>query len=213
MKTAPALDSTWRALADEFPPELERTYQGRGGRSFTYIEPRDVMERLDTVLTPSGWQFKASAVNDQVAHGSLSIKVGDEWITREDFGYPNNNADIAESLKEAQSDALRRCAMMFGVARYLYRRDTPHAVPQRPSAPTPIRPAPTTSAGGDEPPWPADEIKSVELVPDESTCPVHHKAWRTNSKGYYCASKVGDGWCQRKPSAAWAASQELVTAG
>jgi hypothetical protein len=47
---------------------------------------------------------------------------------------------------------------------------------------------------------------------DESKCPDHSKEWRSNSKGYYCATKVGDGWCQRKPSAAWAASQELSAA-
>lgn len=31
-------------------------------------------------------------------------------------------------------------------------------------------------------------------------CPVHHKEWRTNSRGFYCATKMPDGsWCQQKP--------------
>lgn len=200
---------TWKELAIEFPPDLERQYTGRGNKVFTYIEPRDVMERLDEVLTPAGWKFEVGAVNDTVAHGSLSIKVGDEWITRQDFGYPNNND--GEALKEAQSDALRRCAMAFGVARYLYRRETAQQSRPRP-VPTPIhRDAP------DEPPWPSEAVSAAQevfagMVVDESECPEHHKAWRSNSKGYYCATKVGDGWCQRKPSKAWVASQELVPA-
>ncbi len=211
----------FEALSAEFPKELERTFQGRGGRSFTYIEPRDVMDRLDSVLTPMGWKFECNPVNDHVAHGSLSIKLDDEWVTREDFGYANNSADDAEHLKEATSDALRRCAMGFGVARYLYRRDTvptSHGNAPKPQPKPELRSVPQD----EEPPFPMAVVADAtfaaaekifgDMLPDESKCPDHGYDWKTNSRGYFCSGKTNGKWCERKPSKAWAAAQELVPA-
>jgi hypothetical protein len=64
-------------------------------------------------------------------------------------------------------------------------------------------------------PWtcvPVAEAIFADMIVDESHCPDHDKAWRQNSKGYYCSTKVGDGWCKRQPSKAWQATQELIPA-
>lgn len=36
-----------------------------------------------------------------------------------------------------------------------------------------------------------------QLVPPQ--CPDHGKPWRNGQRGAYCATRVGDGWCQRHP--------------
>lgn len=68
--------------------------------------------------------------------------------------------------------------------------------------------------GGDEPPPYGDApAQAAQHAPagnggDGGQCPVHHKAWRSGARGYFCATKVGDGWCQEHPSKAWVAGQE-----
>lgn len=48
---------------------------------------------------------------------------------------------------------------------------------------------------------------TVEGMP---VCAVHNKAFRKNSRGYYCSGKMPDGgWCNEKPDRAWLAAQEL----
>ncbi|MFQ3650102.1 MAG: Rad52/Rad22 family DNA repair protein, partial [Gemmataceae bacterium] len=51
----------------------------------------------------------------------LQIRVGDEWITKEDVGGPSEQPDEGDRRKAAFSDALKRAAVKFGIGRYLYR--------------------------------------------------------------------------------------------
>jgi hypothetical protein len=51
---------------------------------------------------------------------TLSIKVGDAWISKEDGG---ENSDI-EPVKGGLSDAFKRAAVSWGIGRYLYGLDT-----------------------------------------------------------------------------------------
>lgn len=232
-------DNIWDQLSDPFPAGVVKERQGPKQHAdactkqygqctqrhmmLSYVDARDVAERLDHVLTPARWSFRTEAVpNTNVVHGSLAISVeGDQWTVREDHGYPNSDSD-EEPLKSATSDALKRCAVMFGIGRHLY--DDNH--PQRPAA-APRKPAaaPRMSEqdernlmAPDEPPWPADmtavaqEVFGAEIVGDESKCPDHGYAWKTNSRGYFCSGKTKGEWCKRRPSPAWAASQELQPA-
>lgn len=46
---------------------------------------------------------------------------------------------------------------------------------------------------------------------DEGTCPYHHKPWRQNARGWYCASKNDDGrWCDEHPTQAWAQAHKVA---
>jgi len=83
-----------------------------------YIESRAVMARLDEVCG-AFWQsdFEKILVGDKEAFQCrLSIKIGDEWITRTDA------AEISdfESVKGGHSNALKRAAVQWSIARYLY---------------------------------------------------------------------------------------------
>lgn len=73
------------------------------------------MDRLDEVCEPQNW--KDSYRDD---HGTtmctLSIKIGDEWVSKEDG---SGDTDV-EAEKGAVSKALVRAAVKWGIGRYLY---------------------------------------------------------------------------------------------
>lgn len=80
-----------------------------------YIDARTVMERLDSVVGMAGWQDRYEF------HGIrtvcyLSIKIGDEWITKSDGA---GDSDI-EGEKGGISDAFKRAAVKWGMGRELY---------------------------------------------------------------------------------------------
>lgn len=73
------------------------------------------MDRLDEVCGPANWQDRYEF------HGPrticyLSIRVDGEWITKADGA---GDSDV-EAEKGAISDALKRSAVKWGIARYLY---------------------------------------------------------------------------------------------
>lgn len=145
--------SVWDILAEPFPPEAVKERQGpkqhQGAcdkqygqcrlqhKMLSYVDARDVEARLDDAVTPAGWDFMATIAQGNVVHGTLVLFVGDRAVTRQDYGYPNGDDD-AEPLKSAVSDAIKRCAVQFGVGRHLY---TDNKVTRRPAASRPAEPA------------------------------------------------------------------------
>lgn len=108
-------------LAAAFPPENiswrvgSTTQDKKKGMALAFIDARDVMDRLDAVCGPENWQDRYEF------HGPrticyLSIRIGDEWITKADGA---GDSDV-EAEKGAISDALKRAAVKWGVGRYLY---------------------------------------------------------------------------------------------
>jgi hypothetical protein len=90
------------------------------GMALAYIDARTVMDRLDTVCGPAGWQCR------YVMEGSktvceIGIKCGDEWVWKADGA---GDSDI-EAEKGALSDAFKRSAVRWGIGRYLYNLKSP----------------------------------------------------------------------------------------
>ena len=85
------------------------------GMALAYIDARDVMERLDEVCTPPGWANRYPHATGKTVC-AIGIKVGDEWIWKEDGA---GDSDI-EAEKGALSDAFKRAAVRWGIGRYLY---------------------------------------------------------------------------------------------
>jgi hypothetical protein len=90
------------------------------GMALAYVDARTVMDRLDTVCGPAGWQ------NRYVMEGSktvceIGIKCGDEWVWKADGA---GDSDI-EAEKGALSDAFKRAAVRWGIGRYLYNLKSP----------------------------------------------------------------------------------------
>lgn len=121
--TAPDWTAAAEGLQRPFAPEQIKQRKGRKDMIYSYVDARDVAERLDQVVGPNNWSFIPEVVDAEacVVRGLLTI----HGITKGDIGYPNSATDAenpeSEPLKAATSDALKRAAVLFGVGRHLYR--------------------------------------------------------------------------------------------
>jgi hypothetical protein len=101
----------------------------KGVSFLIYIDARTAQEQLDEKFEPQNWAFKWEKVegNQWAVKGIMTVKMDKDsgWIVREDVGYPQenkkkDNLDTTEWLKDAVSDAEKRCAVQFGIGRFLY---------------------------------------------------------------------------------------------
>jgi hypothetical protein len=188
---------TLREPFDQTHTKVVKTKQGE--MSLTYISWSQVADRLDDAAP--GWSFTIRQLGDDWCWGQLTI----DGRTFDNIGYAEN-ADQdwkKEALKDAVSDALKRCAALAGVGRYLYDKDAPRAsqnghTPPRAPAPVqlPTRPiiAPqrSSTAVPDDLDWNnlspvkpgAPVLSGTVAVTDrpslsegENWCPVHGLAW------------------------------------
>jgi hypothetical protein len=115
-----------KLLFAEFPQEAISwraqtvTKDGEKALALAYIDARDVMDRLDSVIGAADWQDRYEF------HGTrtvcyLSIRIGEEWVTKADGA---GDTDV-EGEKGAISDALKRAAVKWGIGRYLYAIEAP----------------------------------------------------------------------------------------
>jgi hypothetical protein len=116
-------------LSAPFPVEMIEWRVGSTNKEKTkclplcYIDARAVMDRLDTVCGPDGWQCNYTHGNGGAWICNLGIKVQDprlvnpnEWLWKADGA----GATDIEGDKGAMSDAFKRAAVRWGVGRYLY---------------------------------------------------------------------------------------------
>lgn len=109
------------------------TKDGTSALALAYIDARDVMNRLDDVCGPAGWQCKYSHANGKTVcdigiriftnsspeldkNGAWKHPTAFEWIWKADGA---GDSDI-EAEKGALSDAFKRAAVRWGIGRYLY---------------------------------------------------------------------------------------------
>jgi hypothetical protein len=125
-------------LAAPFPPEVVQWRVGstnrrkfeakqtdkRRGLPLCYIDARDVMNRLDEVVTPADWQTGHTAMHNGTTCCRLGVLVGERWVWKSDGAgatgdvRDGNEREMAE--KGAYSDALKRAGVLWGIGRYLY---------------------------------------------------------------------------------------------
>ena len=198
------------ALRDPFDTTHKKDIKNKQGQvvaQVDYVGWSQVADRLDEAAP--GWSFTIRQIGDDWCWGTLTI----EGRAFDNIGYAEN-ADMEwkkEPLKDAVSDALKRCAALAGVARYLYDKDSTSA-----HGTGPVRTA--TAAGGSPPSRPAavanpygapkphddpypDDLSDLDK-PRPAGCPVHGTdKVKQNSRGRYCATKLADGtWCQEQPA-------------
>jgi len=114
------------ALAQPFDPaEVKfkpQTISGSRALAVPYVDARVIQDRLDDVLGVMNWQDSYETLSDGVTVlCRLRVRVGGEWVTKEDVGGPSEQPDEGDRRKAAFSDALKRAAVKFGLGRYLYR--------------------------------------------------------------------------------------------
>lgn len=132
------------ALAAPFEGD-EVKVRSQQGRQLHYITARVAMNRLDSVLGPENWWDDYEAFGGGVKC-LLTVRLPDgTTITKAGIGGITPMHDASDSDKTGESDAIKRAAVKFGVARYLYRDGVPDFVADyhgEPSQPEPPRQAP-----------------------------------------------------------------------
>lgn len=90
------------------------------GMALAFIDARDVMDRLDDVCGPGGWQCRYPHANGKTVC-EIGIKADGEWVWKADGA---GDTDV-EKEKGALSDAFKRAAVRWGIGRYLYHLPSP----------------------------------------------------------------------------------------
>jgi hypothetical protein len=122
-------------LAEPFPVSQihwrigARTEDRSRGIALAYIDARDVMKRLDDVCG-TDWQCRYPHITKELVVCEIgllvpaqTVGVDDrqmEWVWRANGAGETN----VEGEKGAMSDAFKRAAVLWGVARYLYHLPT-----------------------------------------------------------------------------------------
>ena len=118
-------------LSDPFPVEdiewrVSRAGTGKKGTFcmvLAYITARAIQKRLDDACGPENWKLeepKMVDVNGKTAFAAgISIRIGDEWVTKWDVSEPTN----IEPAKGGFSGAMKRAGSQWGIGRYLYYLD------------------------------------------------------------------------------------------
>jgi hypothetical protein len=140
------------ALAAPFEPHEVKIRPAQGGRQLHYITARTAMNRLDGVLGPENW-WDEYLPNQNSVLCKLTLRLPDgSTVTKADAGGYAGMADQGDDDKSGFSDAFKRAAAKFGVARYLYRDGVPQFVRERePGVENPSLPAANGSENGHAP--------------------------------------------------------------
>src|SRR4051812_2798702 len=129
------------SLAAPFEPN-EVKVRSTAGRQLHYITARTAMNRLDNVLGPENW-WDEYAPHENSVLCRLTIRLPDgQVLTKADAGGYAGMADSGDDDKSGYSDAFKRAAVKFGVARYLYRDGVPSFTQDGPAPADGRSPAP-----------------------------------------------------------------------
>ncbi len=182
----------WERLAEPTPESEIKWRQGPGGRNLAYVDARYVMDRLDEVCGPENWQARYDWSDGKRLVCSLGVRtsggaLADEWIWKANGA---GETDI-EGEKGAFSDAFKRAAVLFGIARDLYRM-------QPPKSATPIRDAHAAAVASAPPPAPPPiqraPVPPPEQPPSVVTAMISQAVQKTGKSGApYYSITLADG--------------------
>lgn len=105
----------YKALSRPWDKGEVKERKGPGGKMLSYVDARQVQNRLDEVVGTENWQTHFSEVCGNYCC-TLSVKIDGEWISKSDGAGETS----IEGDKGGFSDAFKRAAVSFGIARYLY---------------------------------------------------------------------------------------------
>src|SRR3954447_528241 len=168
------------ALAAPFETHEVKIRASQGGRQLHYITARTAMNRLDNVLGPENWWDEYVPLENSVIC-KLTLRLPDgSTVTKSDAGGYAGMADQGDDDKSGISDAFKRTAAKFGVARYLYRDGVPQFVRDRePGVDSAVPPAPTDNghaSGGQGQNGSGPSAQSTAARPREASVPRSGKA-------------------------------------
>ncbi len=94
---------------------------GNRALALAYVDARCIMDRLDEVVGAAGWADEYTLLPGGEVKCTLRVRLGEEWVAKEDVGGKSEQPDEGDQMKAAFSDGLKRCAVKFGIGRHLYR--------------------------------------------------------------------------------------------
>ena len=106
----------WRVGATNAKKLGCKPLEATKGIALAYIDARDVMERLDSVIGPQYWQCRYPLASGSLLICEIGIKCDGEWIWKANGA---GETDV-EADKGKCSDAFKRAAVLWGIGQYLY---------------------------------------------------------------------------------------------
>lgn len=120
-----------KAIYDDLSAPFEGYYTAEGVYG-PFLSGEQVTKRLNHVLGVGNWMFNVvqfsydAGTDEVVALGELRAFIGGQWVTRQQFGGQKPNRTKGGSIvsfgndhKGAATDAMKKCASLFGVGLYL----------------------------------------------------------------------------------------------
>lgn len=120
-------------ISQKTPAKFIKRRPGPGGMVLEYVEIGYVVNLLNQVF---GWDWDFRILEHQIGKkqvwvkGELTVRIADHAIVKSHFGgseikFNKNNEpiSIADDLKAAVSDCLKKCASLLGIAGDIYWRD------------------------------------------------------------------------------------------
>jgi hypothetical protein len=114
-------------LERPFPKELHKHREGRDGKKLDYIEVQNYVDRLNEAFTYE-WSFELTSreiIGEQIivevkltAAGLIKTGLGGAAITRSEDN--KTVIALADDIKTAEADALKRACRLLGVGAELY---------------------------------------------------------------------------------------------
>jgi recombination DNA repair RAD52 pathway protein len=118
-------------ITQKTPAQFIKSRPGPGGMRLSYVEVGYVISMLNQVF---GYDWDFRILDQQVGkkqvwvRGELTVRVKDHAVTKGQFGGADIKANrqtgepvsIADDLKAAASDSLKKCASMLGIAGDVY---------------------------------------------------------------------------------------------
>lgn len=113
------------------------------GKQLAYVDARYVMDVLDREVGPTNWGTEYNVHADGSVECTIFVNMrGFGQIRKTDVGVPST----IEPVKGAYSDAFKRAAVHFGIARDLYDERMAEAPAAAPAAPQPVAASPAPVA-------------------------------------------------------------------
>ena len=121
-------------ISQKTPSQFIKTRPGPGGISLKYVEVGYVISMLNQVF---GYDWDFRILDQQIGkkqvwvRGELTVRVRTRTVTKGQYGgadikfnrATNQPVSIADDLKAAASDSLKKCASMLGIAGDVYWTD------------------------------------------------------------------------------------------
>lgn len=128
-------------ITQKTPRAYIKTRPGPGGMPLSYVEVGYVINTLNQVF---GWDWDFRVLDQQVGkkqvwvRGELSVRARGHTIVKGQFGGADIKLNrttgepisIADDLKAAASDCLKKCASMLGIAGDVYWKDLEMQAPE-----------------------------------------------------------------------------------